>query len=223
MENQNTAATTNATAGNNTYPFQLAPLPYANDALEPVIDAQTMQLHHDKHHQTYVDKLNEALKDHTDLHTKTVEQLLQGINDVPETIRTAVRNHGGGHYNHTHFWQIMKRNDGKAPTGATLKMIEDSFGSLDNLKTQFNDAGAKLFGSGWVFIVMDEGKMKIQPSPNQDSPLMNNQQVVFGNDVWEHAYYLKYQNKRADYLKAWWDVVNWDAVGERVNSLQTTR
>ena len=219
MQNQN--ASTAATSPTNTYPFQLPPLPYAFDALEPVIDAQTMQLHHDKHHQTYVDKLNEALKDHADLQSKTLEQLLQGINEVPEAIRTAVRNHGGGHYNHSMFWNVMKRNEGKAPTGVTLKAIEDSFGSFDDFKTQFNDAGAKLFGSGWVFVVHDGGKLKIQPSPNQDSPLMNNQHVVFGNDVWEHAYYLKYQNKRPDYLKAWWDVVNWDAVGERINNFQS--
>lgn len=224
MQNQNAQTTApSATSQTNTYPFQLPPLPYAADALEPVIDAQTMQLHHDKHHQTYVDKLNEALKDHSDLHAKTLEQLLQGITEVPEQIRTAVRNHGGGHHNHSLFWTIMKRNDGKAPTGATLKAIEDSFGTFDDFKTQFNDAGAKLFGSGWVFVVMDAGKLKIQPSPNQDSPLMNKQQVVFGNDVWEHAYYLKYQNKRPDYLKAWWDVVNWDAVGERINNLQTAK
>ena len=224
MQNQTAInASSSAASQTNTYPFQLPPLPYAFDHLEPVIDAQTMQLHHDKHHQTYVDKLNEALKDHADLHTKTLEQLLQGINDVPEAIRTAVRNHGGGHYNHSMFWNIMKRNDAAAPQGATLKMIEDSFGSFDDFKTQFNDAGAKLFGSGWVFVVMDGGKLKIQPMPNQDSPLMNKQQVVFGNDVWEHAYYLKYQNKRPDYLKAWWDVVNWDAVGERINGFQGGR
>lgn len=221
MQEQNSNAATTATATK--YPFSLPALPYAFDALEPVIDAQTMQLHHDKHHQTYVDKLNEALKDHTDLHSKSLEQLLTGINEVPEAIRTAVKNHGGGHYNHSLFWNLMKRNEGKAPTGATLKMIEDSFGSVDKLKEQFNDAGAKLFGSGWVWVVMDAGKMKIQPLPNQDSPLMNNQQVVFGNDVWEHAYYLKYQNKRPDYLKAWWDVVNWDAVGERINTLQSAK
>ena len=203
-----------------TYPFSLPALPYSFDALEPVIDAQTMQLHHDKHHQTYVDKLNEALKDHTEFHAQPLEQILQNINQVPEAARTAVRNHGGGHINHTLFWNTMKLNNGNGPQGATLQAIEKAFGSLDNLKTQFNDAGAKLFGSGWVFVVMDGGNLKIQPSPNQDSPLMNNQQVVFGNDVWEHAYYLKYQNKRPDYLKAWWDVVNWDAVGERIYTLQ---
>ncbi|MEP6924834.1 MAG: superoxide dismutase, partial [Pyrinomonadaceae bacterium] len=193
MQNQNATVAPNAASQANTYPFQLPALPYAFDALEPVIDAQTMQLHHDKHHQTYVDKLNEALKDQTDLQGKTLEQLLQGINEVPEAVRTAVRNHGGGHYNHSLFWNIMKRNEGKAPTGATLKTIEDSFGTFDDFKTKFNDAGAKLFGSGWVFVVMDGGKLKIQPMPNQDSPVMNKQQVVFGNDVWEHAYYLKYQ------------------------------
>jgi Fe-Mn family superoxide dismutase len=206
---------------NQTYPFSLPPLPYAFDALEPVIDAQTMQLHHDKHHQVYVDNLNNALKDHTEFHNRSLEQILQNINEVPEAVRTAVRNHGGGHHNHSMFWQIMKRNDGAAPTGATLQAIEKSFGSFDDFKTKFNEAGTKLFGSGWVFLVVDNGELKIQPMPNQDSPLMNNLQVVMGNDVWEHAYYLKYQNKRADYLKAWWDVVNWEVVGERINNLQT--
>ncbi|MDQ4122207.1 MAG: superoxide dismutase [Acidobacteriota bacterium] len=208
---------------NQTYPFSLPPLPYAFDALEPVIDAQTMQLHHDKHHQVYVDNLNNALKDHTEFHNRSLEQILQNINEVPEAVRTAVRNHGGGHHNHSMFWQIMKRNDGAAPTGATLQMIEKAFGSFDDFKTKFNEAGTKLFGSGWVFLVVDNGELKIQPMPNQDSPLMNNLQVVMGNDVWEHAYYLKYQNKRADYLKAWWDVVNWEAVGERINNYQTAK
>lgn len=210
MENQNSH-----------YPFSLPPLPYAFDALEPVIDAQTMQLHHDKHHQVYVDNLNNALKDHTQFHDRSLEQILQNISEVPEAVRTAVRNHGGGHHNHSMFWQIMKRNDGAAPTGATLQTIEKSFGSFDDFKIKFNEAGTKLFGSGWVFLVVGNGELKIQPMPNQDSPLMNNLQVVMGNDVWEHAYYLKYQNKRADYLKAWWDVVNWEVVGERINSFQT--
>jgi Fe-Mn family superoxide dismutase len=203
------------------YPFELPPLPYAFDALEPAIDAQTMQLHHDKHHQVYVDNLNNALKDHTEFHNRPLEQILQNISEVPEAVRTAVRNHGGGHHNHSMFWQIMKRNDGAAPTGATLQTIEKSFGSFDDFKTKFNEAGTKLFGSGWVFLVVDNGELKIQPMPNQDSPLMNNLHVVMGNDVWEHAYYLKYQNKRADYLKAWWDVVNWEVVGERINNFQT--
>ena len=206
---------------NQTYPFSLPPLPYAFDALEPVIDAQTMQLHHDKHHQVYVDNLNNALKDHAEFHNRSLEQILQNINEVPESVRTAVRNHGGGHHNHSMFWQIMKRNDGAGPQGATLQSIEKSFGSFDDFKTKFNEAGTKLFGSGWVFLVVDNGELKIQPMPNQDSPLMNNLQVVMGNDVWEHAYYLKYQNKRADYLKAWWDVVNWEVVGERINNFQT--
>jgi Fe-Mn family superoxide dismutase len=206
---------------NSTYPFSLPPLPYAFDALEPVIDAQTMQLHHDKHHQVYVDNLNNALKDHAEFHNRSLEQILQNISEVPEAVRTAVRNHGGGHHNHSMFWQIMKRNDGAAPQGAALQAIEKSFGSFDDFKTKFNEAGTKLFGSGWVFLVVDNGELKIQPMPNQDSPLMNNLQVVMGNDVWEHAYYLKYQNKRADYLKAWWDVVNWEVVGEHINNFQT--
>lgn len=204
-----------------TYPFSVPPLGYEFDRLEPVIDAQTMQLHHDKHHQAYVDNLNNALKDQPQFHNRPLEQILQNISEVPEAARTAVRNHGGGHINHSMFWQIMKRNDGAAPTGATLQAIEKSFGSFDDFKTKFNEAGTKLFGSGWVFLVVDNGELKIQPMPNQDSPLMNKMQVVMGNDVWEHAYYLKYQNKRADYLKAWWDVVNWDVVGERINNLQS--
>ena len=218
MENQNAAQ---ATENQSTYPFQLPPLPYAFDALEPIIDAQTMQLHHDKHHQVYVDNLNNALKDHPEFHNRSLEQILQNINEVPEAVRTAVRNHGGGHYNHSMFWQIMKRNDGKAPQGAILQAIEKAFGSFDDFRAKFNEAGTKLFGSGWVFLVVENGELKIQPMPNQDSPLMNNLPVVMGNDVWEHAYYLKYQNRRADYLKAWWEVVNWEAVGERINALQT--
>ena len=218
MENQNAAQ---ATENQSTYPFQLPPLPYAFDALEPIIDAQTMQLHHDKHHQVYVDNLNNALKDHPEFHNRSLEQILQNINEVPEAVRTAVRNHGGGHYNHSMFWQIMKRNDDKAPQGAILQAIEKAFGSFDDFRAKFNEAGTKLFGSGWVFLVVENGELKIQPMPNQDSPLMNNLPVVMGNDVWEHAYYLKYQNRRADYLKAWWEVVNWEAVGERINALQT--
>jgi Fe-Mn family superoxide dismutase len=207
-----------------TYPFEVAPLPYAYDALEAAIDAQTMQLHHDKHHQAYVDNLNNALKDQPDLHNKTLVEILQNINSVPESIRTAVRNHGGGHLNHAHFWNIMRPNSGNAdPTGATLRAIEKSFGTFDDFKAKFNEAGTKLFGSGWVFLVLDKGELKIQPMPNQDSPVMNNQQVIFGNDVWEHAYYLRYQNKRADYLKTWWQVVNWDAIGDLMNALQTGR
>lgn len=205
------------------FPFSLPPLPYDYDALEPVIDVETMKLHHDKHHQVYVDNLNKALEEHSQFHDHTLEQILQNINEVPEAARTAVRNHGGGHINHTMFWEIMKRNDGAGPQGATLQAIEKAFGSFDDFKTKFNEAGTKLFGSGWVFLVVDGGELKIQPMPNQDSPLMNKLQVVMGNDVWEHAYYLKYQNKRADYLKAWWDVVNWDAVGERINNYQSER
>ena len=222
MENQ-TAAQTSATQSS-TYPFQLPPLPYAFDALEPIIDAQTMQLHHDKHHQVYVDNLNNALKEQPQFHNQTLEQILQNINEVPENVRTAVRNHGGGHANHSMFWTIMQRNEGREPNGAIKQAIERDFGSFDAFKTQFNEAGTKLFGSGWVFLVVDRengNKLRIQPSPNQDSPLMQNLPVVMGNDVWEHAYYLKYQNKRADYLKAWWDVVNWEAVGERLNNLQS--
>jgi Fe-Mn family superoxide dismutase len=216
MENQ--TATQSAIDQSAKYPFQLPPLPYAYDALEPIIDAQTMQLHHDKHHQVYVDNLNNALKEQAQFQGRTLEQILQNINEVPEAVRTAVRNHGGGHANHSMFWTIMKRNEGKEPQGAIKQAIERDFGSFDTFKTQFNEAGTKLFGSGWVFLVVDRengNKLKIQPSPNQDSPLMQNLPVVMGNDVWEHAYYLKYQNRRPDYLAAWWNVVNWDEVNRR--------
>jgi Fe-Mn family superoxide dismutase len=200
---------------NSKYPFQLPPLPYGYDTLAPVIDAETMQLHHDKHHQTYVDKLNDALKDQTDLHDKTLTELLSDLSSVPEAARMAVRNHGGGHLNHSMFWEILKfGGEDNKPTGALAEAIDRDFGSFDEFKEKFNDAGAKLFGSGWVFVVADGGTLKIKPLPNQDNPLLEGQHAVIGNDVWEHAYYVTYRNRRPDYLKAWWKVVNWDKASE---------
>jgi superoxide dismutase, Fe-Mn family len=194
--------------------FQLPPLPYAYEALEPHIDTQTMQIHHDKHHATYVNNLNAALKDQPDLQSKSIEDLLRGINSVPEAIRTAVRNNGGGHANHTMFWEIMGPGGG-TPSGALADAIQATFGGLDQLKAAINDAGAKRFGSGWAWLVLDGGQLKVLSTPNQDSPYMEGQVPVLGVDVWEHAYYLKYQNRRPDYLSAWWNTVNWEAVARR--------
>jgi Fe-Mn family superoxide dismutase len=195
--------------------FELPPLPYSFDALEPHIDAQTMQIHHDRHHGTYVTNLNNALQGHpfADL---PVEEVLRRINEVPENVRTAVRNNGGGHANHSMFWRIMKPNGGGQPGGDLARAIEQTFGSFDNFKAQFNDAGVKRFGSGWVWLVLDkEGKLQIISTANQDSPFMDGLYPVMGNDVWEHAYYLKYQNRRPDYLNAWWNVVNWEEIERR--------
>jgi superoxide dismutase, Fe-Mn family len=190
-------------------------LPYAYNALEPHIDEQTMRIHHDKHHAAYVTALNAGLEKHPDLQTKSVEELLKGINTVPEDIRTIVRNHGGGHSNHTMFWETMGPGKGGAPSGALADAINSSFGSFDTFKEQFEKAGVGRFGSGWAWLIDAGGKLVIESSANQDSPLMEAKKVILGNDVWEHAYYLKYQNRRADYLKAWWNVVNWDAVQKR--------
>lgn len=196
--------------------YELPPLPYDYSALEPYIDTQTMQLHHDKHHQTYVTNLNNALKDQAQFASLSLEDLMRRINEVPESIRTAVRNNGGGHINHTMFWQIMKPNGGGEPTGAIASAIQSAFGSFDALKTAFNDAGVKRFGSGWAWLVLDRsGKLSVTSTANQDSPFMDGNYPVMGNDVWEHAYYLKYQNRRPEYLETWWNVVNWDAVQKR--------
>ncbi|WP_069804590.1 superoxide dismutase [Thermogemmatispora onikobensis] len=195
--------------------FELPPLPYSYDALEPHIDAQTMQIHHDKHHGTYVENLNKALEGHP-FASLPVEEVLRRINEVPENVRTAVRNNGGGHANHSMFWRIMKPNGGGQPSGDLAKAIEQTFGSFENFKDQFIDAGLKRFGSGWAWLVLDkQGKLQIISTANQDSPYMDGLYPVMGNDVWEHAYYLKYQNRRADYLKAWWNVVNWEEVERR--------
>jgi superoxide dismutase, Fe-Mn family len=197
--------------------YTLPPLPYPPEALEPHIDAQTMQIHHGKHHQTYVNNLNAALKEHPDLQGSTVqdlERLIRNLNSVPEGIRTAVRNNGGGHLNHTMFWEIMGPNGGQ-PGGALAAAINSTFGGLDQLKSAINDAGAKRFGSGWSWLVKDGGQLKVISTANQDSPLIEGQYPILGVDVWEHAYYLKYQNRRPDYLTAWWNTVNWDAVAKR--------
>ena len=192
----------------------LPDLGYDFGALEPVIDARTMEIHHDKHHATYVTKLNEALAGHPDLEKKPLEELLRGIDQVPEDIRGKVRNHGGGHHNHTLFWKIMAPGGRGQAQGELAKAIDAKFGSFDAFKTKFSDAATNQFGSGWGWLVKDgSGNLDVYALPNQDSPLMKGHTPLLGLDVWEHAYYLKYQNKRPDYVKAWWDVVNWEAVG----------
>jgi Fe-Mn family superoxide dismutase len=196
-------------------PFKLDPLAYPTTALEPNIDAKTMEIHHDRHHQAYVNNLNAALKDNVALSGLPLHDLLAKLADVPETIRTTVRNNAGGHANHTMFWQVMGPGGG-APQGDLLAAITRDFGGLDGLQAKFNDAGTKVFGSGWVFVTVDRtGKLALEPRPNQDTPLMLGKRVLLGNDVWEHAYYLTYQNRRADYLKAWWNCVSWTKVAER--------
>ncbi|MBD1808688.1 superoxide dismutase [Microcoleus sp. FACHB-SPT15] len=197
--------------------FQLPPLPYDYNALEPHIDAATMQFHHDRHHAAYVKNLNDAVNKYPELKSKSVEQLISDLNSIPEDIRTTIRNNGGGHVNHTMFWEIMSPNGGGEPTGAIATAIKANFGSFDEFKKQFNDAGAKRFGSGWAWLVRtQDGKLAVTSTPNQDSPLMEGSFPIMGNDVWEHAYYLKYQNKRADYLTAWWNVVKWNEVNKRL-------
>jgi Fe-Mn family superoxide dismutase len=196
--------------------FELPPLPYDYNALEPYIDTQTMQIHHDKHHQAYVTNLNNALQGQDQLASMSVDDLLRNINQVPDSIRTAVRNNAGGHSNHTMFWNIMKPNGGGQPTGDLASAIQQVFGSFDAFKAALNDAGTKRFGSGWTWLVLDSsGKLQVISTANQDSPLMDGLHPVMGNDVWEHAYYLKYQNRRPEYLNAWWNVVNWDEVARR--------
>lgn len=196
-------------------PYSLPPLPYPANANEPQIDARTMEIHHGKHHQAYVTNLNAALKDQGELARLPLEQLLAGLDKVPESVRTAIRNNGGGHANHSMFWQVMGGKGGE-PTGEVLAAIDRDLGGFARLKTDFNGAGARVFGSGWVFVTVDrEGKLAIGAKPNQDTPLMEGKRVLFGNDVWEHAYYLTYQNRRPDYLAAWWNVVDWSRIAER--------
>jgi superoxide dismutase, Fe-Mn family len=195
-------------------PHELPPLPYAFDALEPTIDAQTMEIHHDKHHQAYVTNLNAALEG-TEWADRPIEQVLADLDLIPDDKRMAVRNNGGGHANHTLFWQIMKPGGGGEPSGDLAAAIADTFGGVDDLKTQMNDAGVKRFGSGWSWLVWDGTGLAVKSTPNQDSPLMDDDVPLLGIDVWEHAYYLKYQNRRPDYLAAWWHVVNWDEVANR--------
>lgn len=196
-------------------PYSLPALPYAANALEPHIDAATMELHHGKHHAAYVTNLNTALKDHGQLAGMKLEELLTKLNEAPEAVRTALRNNGGGHANHAMFWQIMGGKGG-APTGELAQAIDRDLGGFEKLKTDFNTAGGRVFGSGWVFVTVDrDGKLALTSRPNQDTPLMDGQRVLMGNDVWEHAYYLKYNNRRPEYLAAWWNVVNWEAVAQR--------
>lgn len=195
--------------------YELPKLPYAYDALEPNFDKETMEIHHTKHHNTYVTKLNDALKGHDDLASKSVDELVADLNSVPEDIRTAVRNNGGGHSNHTFFWQILSPNGGGEPTGAIKDAIESTFGSLDAFKEKFAEAATGRFGSGWAWLVVNNGNLEITSTANQDSPLTDGKTPVLGLDVWEHAYYLKFQNRRPEYITTFWNVVNWDEVNKR--------
>ncbi len=196
--------------------FTLPPLPYPADALEPYIDRQTMEIHHDKHHGAYVKNLNAALEKHPEFQSKSLDDLLRGISNVPADIRTAVRNNGGGHANHSMFWDIMAPNAGGQPTGAIADAIKSSFGTFDTFKNEFSKAALARFGSGWAWVIDEGGRLVIETTANQDSPLMEGKTPLFGLDVWEHAYYLKYQNRRADYIDAWWNVVNWREISKRL-------
>jgi Fe-Mn family superoxide dismutase len=199
----------------------LAPLPYDYAALEPYIDAETMQLHHDKHHAAYVNNLNAALTNYSELQSKSVESLVADLNTIPEAIRTVVRNNAGGHVNHTLFWESMAPGAGGVPTGELAEAIASTFGDVDTFKQRFVEAGVKQFGSGWVWLVVDpDHKLQIITTPNQDSPITTGFQPILGNDVWEHAYYLKYQNRRPEYLNAWWNVVNWQEVNRRFSTIR---
>jgi superoxide dismutase, Fe-Mn family len=200
------------------YPFKLPDLPYAANALEPHIDAKTMEIHHGKHHAAYTNKLNEALEKHSNLQSKSIEDLLRGIDSIPEDIRTAVRNNGGGYANHAMFWEIMGPNGGGEPTGALADAISKKFGSFGDFKKKVNAAGAGQFGSGWAWLVVGDGGVDVYSTANQDSPLMKGHRPILGVDVWEHAYYLNYQNRRPDYLEAWWNTLNWDEIGKRYDA-----
>lgn len=195
--------------------YKLPDLPYAYDALEPYIDEETMKLHHDKHHNTYVENTNKALEGHEDLQKLSIEELVAKLDEVPEDIRTAVRNNGGGHANHSLFWEILSPNGGDEPTGELADAINEAFGSFEDFKAELKKAATGQFGSGWGWLVVDNGDLKVTNTPNQDSPLTNGQTPILGIDVWEHAYYLNYQNKRPDYVDAFWKVVNWDEVARR--------
>jgi superoxide dismutase, Fe-Mn family len=195
--------------------FTLPQLPYGYDALEPHIDARTMEIHHTKHHQTYVNNLNAAIEKTPELQGKSLDELMQGVNGTPEAVRAAVRNNGGGHWNHSLFWELMGPGKGGEPSGQLADAIKSAFGDFSKFKEQFAAAGTGRFGSGWAWLINDGGKLSITSTPNQDNPLMEAKRAILGLDVWEHAYYLKYQNKRPDYIAAWWNVVNWDAVADR--------
>ncbi|HEX7432145.1 MAG TPA: superoxide dismutase [Anaerolineaceae bacterium] len=199
--------------------YELPPLQYAFNALEPAIDAMTMEIHHDKHHATYVNSLNKALESHPELQNRPIDALLKGINTLPDSVRTAVRNHGGGHANHTLFWDLLAPGGSKAPGGALSGAITSSFGTFEDFQKTFSDSATGRFGSGWAWLALDnKGKLLLYSTANQDSPIMEGHTPILGLDVWEHAYYLKYQNRRADYIKAWWSVVNWDAVAKKYSA-----
>jgi len=204
---------------------ELPPLPYDYAALEPYIDQQTMHLHHDMHHGTYVKNLNAALEKYPNLQSKSPDELLRNLSEIPEDIRTAVRNNGGGHVNHTMFWKIMKPKGGGEPSGKIADVIKKTFGSFKDFQTKFNDAGAKQFGSGWVWLAAAKpsGEVQIITTPNQDNPISQGLFPIMGNDVWEHAYYLKYNNRRPEYLQAWWNVVNWEEINKRLEAVKTVR
>jgi Fe-Mn family superoxide dismutase len=212
---------TNFDQGETPVPFELPPLPYDYAALEPTIDEATMKLHHDKHHQAYVTNVNGAVEKHPELASKSPEELIEDLSAVPEPVRKVVQNNGGGHVNHTMFWEIMKPGGGGDPLGELSLKITEDFGSFADFKKQFNEAGAKQFGSGWAWLVLKDGKLAVISTANQDSPLSQGLYPILGNDVWEHAYYLKYNNRRPDYLAAWWNVVNWEKVEERFKKAET--
>lgn len=203
-------------------PFVLPPLPYAYDALEPHIDARTMEIHHNKHHQAYVDNLNKALENYPELQKRSLDEIvmLMAQHQIPVAIETQVKNNGGGHYNHSFFWPLMKKNGGGKPTGSLAKAITDTFGSFETFQTQFNEAAKKVFGSGWAWLVYKDGKLSVISTPNQDPVQLQGYKPVIGLDVWEHAYYLKYQNKRPDYIAAWWNVINWDQAQNNFDEVQ---
>jgi Fe-Mn family superoxide dismutase len=209
---QQPAAAPAATAGG---PFSLPPLPYPVDALEPAIDARTMEIHHDRHHAAYVAGLNKAIADEPSLAGRSLEELLRKLDSVPEKVRAAVRNHGGGHANHALFWELLRKNNGVGPKGELARALDQACGSFAGFQEQFTKAALSVFGSGWAWLTLDAGKLRIETTPNQDSPLTQGRPPLLGLDVWEHAYYLKYQNRRADYVAAFYTVINWDAVAAR--------
>ena len=202
--------------------YQLPALGYSYDALEPCIDAETMRLHHDRHHQGYIDLLNKAIANYPQLNNKTIEDLLEHLNDVPEEIRAAVRNSGGGHANHQLLWKVIGPPNGAKPKGMVAEAIQNDFGTFENFQEKLTEAATKVFGSGWAFLAMDpkSQKLEVMSLPNQDSPLLNGKSCLLACDVWEHSYYLKYQNRRPDYLKGWWNVVQWDVVNSRLESFR---